>query len=278
MTKIAVLMTCYNRVYTTLECLKRLFSQEMPTGFSFDVWLVDDASPDKTGEKVSLAYPSVNVIQGNGKLFWSKGMRLAWDKAADAYDYDYYLWLNDDVMLVDRHVFASIIEDIVFLEKNKTGDYVLVGTCASDNTLKELVYGCYRSVEVLRPNGRPQSADSYMMSGNIVIVPKCVYRRIGPIYNGYSHAYGDGDYRQLLLKNHIGLYCASKVCGVCPKEPERYIRLKGKGLFKRINILFMAKGLPLRDTFIYRYRHWGLMRALLSVCHVIFKALFEDWR
>lgn len=278
MKRIAVLMTCYNRVDTTLECLRRLFLQELPDGYSIDVWLVDDASPDKTGEKVKAAYPQVNVIQGTGKLFWCKGMRLAWDKAAEAYDYDFYLWLNDDVRLVDESVLSSMVSDANIIEQNGRSEYVLVGTCASDDSLRELVYGCY-SEGVLRPNGRPQLAGGqYSMSGNIVLVPKRVFKNMGPIYDRYSHAYGDSDYRQMLLKNRIGVFCASCVCGVCPKQPERYMGRKGNGLIKRIKSLFSPKGSSLHDTFIYRYRHWGILRACISVCHVICRVMFTEWR
>ena len=103
--KIAVLMTCYDRVQTTLRCLERLKRAcAKVDDAKFDVWLVDDASPDCTGEKVKAAFPEVNVVRSNGNLFWCKGMRLAWDEAvkfAADKPYDFYLWLNDDVMLKD---------------------------------------------------------------------------------------------------------------------------------------------------------------------------------
>ena len=278
MKRIAVLMTCFNRVDTTLKCLRRLFTQEVPEGYSIDVWLVDDASPDKTGDKVKAAYPQVNVVHGTGGLFWCKGMRLAWDKAAEAYDYDFYLWLNDDVMFVNEGVLSSIISDANNIEGNENSQYVLVGTCASDDSLRELVYGCYGK-DVLRPNGAPQLAgDKCSMSGNIVLVPKSVFKDVGPIYDRYSHACGDSDYRQMMLKKHIKLFCSSIVCGVCPKQPERYMGCRGNGLIKRVRSLFSPKGASLHDTFIYRYRHWGILRACVSVCHVVFRVVFTDWR
>ena len=61
--KFAVLMTCYDRVQTTLKCLT-LFKRACAKieDAQFDVWLVDDASPDCTGEKVKLEMDgSVNV-------------------------------------------------------------------------------------------------------------------------------------------------------------------------------------------------------------------------
>ena len=67
--EVAVLMTCYNRAETTLRCLRSLFAQELPTGWALDVWLVDDASPDGTGAKVTVEFPQVHVIQSPDDLF-----------------------------------------------------------------------------------------------------------------------------------------------------------------------------------------------------------------
>ena len=273
MKRIAVLMTCYNRVDTTLECLQRLFNQEMPEGYSFDVWLVDDASPDKTGETVKAAYPQVNVIQGTGKLFWCKGMRLAWDKAAEAYDYDFYLWLNDDVMLIDGAV-ASVIKDVnTIIADNEIG--IVVGTCCSDGVGKKLSYGCRGDDgTIVSPVGSPLKVHSEAMSGNFVMIPKHVYEVVGPIYDGYSHAFGDRDYSIMLKRVGGSKYISSRMIGICPQEPERYFHLDGLSLFKRISLLYSPKGFPLKDTFILRYRQKNLVRAWVSCLHVIWRVIF----
>lgn len=39
---VAVLMTCYNRVETTLRCLRGLFAQKLPEDVTLDAWLNDD--------------------------------------------------------------------------------------------------------------------------------------------------------------------------------------------------------------------------------------------
>lgn len=98
--QIAVLMTCHNRREITLRCLESLYAQKLPNGVSFNIFLVDDGCTDGTGAAVKAAYPDINVIQGTGDLFWCNGMRLAWDHAAKE-DPDYYLWLNDDVVLYE---------------------------------------------------------------------------------------------------------------------------------------------------------------------------------
>ena len=75
---IAVLMTCHNRVETTLACLRRLTPQLSPTD---GVFLVDDGSMDGTGVKVKAEFSDVNVINGDGTLYWARGMHLAWKSA-----------------------------------------------------------------------------------------------------------------------------------------------------------------------------------------------------
>lgn len=262
MKKIAVLMTCYNRIDTTLACLQRLFVQELPEGYSFDVWLVDDASPDKTGEKVKTAYPMVNVIRGTGKLFWCKGMRLAWDKAAEVYDYDFYLWLNDDVRLKDKAIFR-LLDDYRLVKD------VVVGTFSSDKTESDVSYGATR----MRPNGIPPKIGVCGMNGNMVLVPKSTYDAVGPICGEYHHQYGDYDYGWQLRKKGHEFYSSSYFCGVCPQQPERYNHLVDKSLWKRIRLLWNPLGYDLHDAVLYKYRNFGLFKAILSAGHVICKVI-----
>ena len=132
-------MTCYNRVETTLRCLHSLFNQTIKQSdnqtISLDVWLVDDASPDQTGAKVKAAFPEVHVIEGAGGLFWCKGMRLAWDKAiASGIKYDFYLWLNDDVML-KTDALADVLRDY------ENGGGIVVGRMSSDESECEESFG-----------------------------------------------------------------------------------------------------------------------------------------
>lgn len=273
MKKIAVLMTCFNRVDTTLECLRRLFAQEVPEGYSFDVWLVDDASPDKTGEKVKAAYPQVNVIQGTGKLFWCRGMRLAWDKAAEAYDYDFYLWFNDDVML-DEGVLRITLEDYEALANR--GPRVIVGSFWESEERLKLSYtvGCTEP-GVLCPNGKfPQEGRDWT-PGNFILVPRDVYERIGKISNKYHHGCGDADYVIKLTAARIPFFCPTKVLGVCPLSNRAFIPLKTLSFSQRIALLWKPNGRHLGDTFMFRYvQHRSVLRALLSVIHVIITTIF----
>jgi len=269
--RIAVLMTCYNRVDTTLECLRRLFAQDVLGGYSFDVWLVDDGSPDKTGEKVKSAYPLVNVVKGTGKLFWCKGMRLAWDKAAEAYDYDFYLWLNDDTML-NEGALKSLVEDYECVATEENQAHVIVGSFANSPDSEFIPYGIeYPDGHRVMPNGSPQQVIG-LFAGNCVLIPKEVYCQIGPICGKFKHGYGDVDYSKLMVEHNIPFYCGSKVIGWCPTN-KGTVNFEGKNLWGRLQLLWDPKGLCLHDALLYKIRHSGLHRAILSFLHIVFIAI-----
>ena len=100
MKTIAVVMACYNRKDLTIKCLEHLHAQSvlLEKQASINGFLMDDGSTDGTTEAVRERFPSVEVLQGDGSLFWNGGMHAAFAEALKG-DYDYYLWLNDDTFL-----------------------------------------------------------------------------------------------------------------------------------------------------------------------------------
>ncbi len=72
--KLAVLITSFNRKEKTRACLKGLFKQELPPDSSFQVFLCDKQSTDRTYAMLATEFPEVRIVQGNGKLYWGGGM------------------------------------------------------------------------------------------------------------------------------------------------------------------------------------------------------------
>ena len=101
---VAVLLTVFNRKDITLKGLSTLYAAMKPVEdkYSFDVYMTNDGCTDGTPEAVKNCFPDVHIINGNGNLYWSGGMRKAWDVAAKTHDYDYYLWFNDDAVLYEN--------------------------------------------------------------------------------------------------------------------------------------------------------------------------------
>ena len=113
--KVAVLLATYNRREKTIACLTNLYEQSLPSNCEFEVFLTDDASTDGTQESVKNEFPQINLLHGDGSLFWAGGMRNSWTQAIKN-NYDFYLLLNDDTLLKHDALFT------LFYTANKSSD------------------------------------------------------------------------------------------------------------------------------------------------------------
>jgi len=233
-TKIAVLVTCHNRKEKTLSCLNSLFECNIPEDYLLDVFLVDDGSTDGTGREVKLNFPQVNVIQGTGNLFWNKGMHLAWETAARYNNFDYYLWLNDDVKL-----FSNALSNLFSVPNCSTS--IVVGTMKS-GTKEIATYGGQNfENKLILPNESPQNC--FTFNGNLVLIPESAYTKVGNLDPIFPHAIGDFDYALRAKKKNIDIFVAPGYLGQCEKNsslpkwclPE--VKLKN-----RINSLYSPLG------------------------------------
>lgn len=251
MGEIAILMTCHDRVVTTVGCLKQLFAAAARLeGWSCKVFLVDDGSTDGTGERVRAEFPEVHVIDGDGTLYWAKGMRKAWEAAvAEKEDWEGYLWLNDDAELND----GSLVQ----LLAANDGESIVVGELK--NAEGKIVYG-------LREGG--------LFTGNCVLVPRKVYERLGMICGGYSHAWADSDYAMMAKRAGIDVVSAG-VVGQAEGHPNRP-GLKGLPFGQRMRLLRDPKGWNLHDLWLYRRRNWGLCAALASCAHLALHVMWGE--
>ena len=213
--RVAVLMACHNRVEKTLRSLECL--AQAARGMPYDVFLVDDGSTDGTSDMVKARYPSVNVIHGDGSLYWAKGMHLAWQTAAESCGYEFYLWLNDDLRL-KRDALTGLFADY------ETVKSVVVGACSEEVSERLCSYGVTDTDDrKIVPNGSPQRASGWL-NGNLVLVPQPVYDEIGMISDDYTHARADYDYAERLKRGNIPFYCSSRYVGVCPDDFSSKVR------------------------------------------------------
>lgn len=262
--RIAVLMTCYNRVETTIRCLKGLLAQvgngRVEGVESVEVFVVDDGSTDGTGDSLTqIASSRLHLIRGTGNLYWAKGMHLAWKtclqhevEKVGGERYDGFLWLNDDVELA-----ADALERLATtLQLQLETPTIIVGECV--NAKGEVTYGIKGD----------------LFDGNFVYVPRNVYEKIGMICGDYAHAWADSDYA--LKAKRAGVNVVS--CGVIGKceGHELRPRLKGKSLKERVRLLKDPKGWNLHDLWLYRRRNWGVCAAVVSCAHLVLHVLIGE--
>ena len=240
--QLAVLITCYNRREKTLLCLRSLFSQVLPPEASFIVYLMDDGSSDGTSDAVASEFPQIQILQGNGALYWCGGMRVAWAEAM-INDYDGYLWLNDDVELLPNALFV-ILKTWSDLRTEMQVDPIIVGTCRDPRT-DMLVYGGYPrdlSKGVLPESSHPQRC--HTMNGNIVLVPREVVKVVGNLSPDYTHAMGDIDYGLRASEKGFAVYIVSGTIGLCEVRPRSKWMSSAVPFIERWKDLHSPKGLP----------------------------------
>jgi GT2 family glycosyltransferase len=271
---IAVLLTCYNRKDKTLLCLDAFFKVDKPLHYSFDVFLVDDGSNDGTANEVSNNFPAVKIIQGDGNLFWNKGMRLAWDTASTKDNYKYYIWLNDDSFLFNNaitHLFDCYHE---FFNKNNK-EVIVVGACAEDHSTLKFSYGLRKQRKELIPNGALQTGN--MMNGNFVLVPKKIFKVVGNLSKNFTHAMGDYDYGLRALELGFQITTTKEYIAICEsnKNLPDWCNPK-KNFFTRWKNFHSPLGLNIKEYKVFRKTFSFVLgyNYHLSIIKVYFRCFF----
>jgi GT2 family glycosyltransferase len=258
--KIAALLTCHNRREKTLSCLDNLLSQ-VGIDASIEVFLVDDGSNDGTAAAVAESYPSVHLLQGDGSLYWTGGMRMAM-QAASAKAFDFYLWLNDDTRLYPDAV-ARLLQTHVAVSKSADAPPIVIGSICDPKT-HELTYGGSIRVSRWHPlrfrhleiSSLPQECDVF--NGNCVLLPSTVVEVVGSLDPALVHAAGDYEYGLRARKTGITSWVAPGFFGECSTNSLRGTWYDPQvPLWQRYKKLFSIKGQPPGPRFVYYYRHGG---------------------
>jgi GT2 family glycosyltransferase len=259
--RLHVLLTVHDRKAKTLACLERVEAQRADAGADLSVVMVDDGSTDGTAQAVRARFPDVRVVPGSGQLYWSGGMRLAFE-VAHADDPDFYLLLNDDTYLL-----PGALRTLLAVHDERTraeGRPCLVTGSSVDPATGRQSYGGWRrgpalsptSLTRIPPGREPLPCDT--MHGNCVLVPREVVRRIGLLDAVYTHAMGDLDYGFRARRAGLGLWIAPGYLAECQEND-------GRGLFveaalaprERWRRLLGPKGLPPRAWLTFNARHGG---------------------
>jgi GT2 family glycosyltransferase len=239
--KLAILVTCFNRVATTLKGLAALHSALDPIPeLSYTIFLVDDGSTDGTGAAVRAAYPDINVIEGTGSLFWNGGMCRAYDAARQHGSFEAYLLFNDDVVAKPDGV-AAMFSD--FAEANATGPAIVVGSTLSPDGSQITYSGSRRIPSILQPracqqvfpDGSLRAVD--MPNGNFVLVPGHFFDEIGGLDPGYIHNHGDIDLGLVAKNRGVAVVLARSPIGICETNPMISDIFKHASIAKRWKML-----------------------------------------
>jgi GT2 family glycosyltransferase len=268
---LAVLMTCHNRREKTLLCLRKVFGQTGIEGIEVHVFLVDDGSTDGTSESVREQFPQVNLIAGNGNLFWNGGMREAVAHAC-ARGFDFYLLLNDDSDLM-----PDALGRLFGTWRSLPQPSIVVGSLCDPVTGK-LTYGGSRTVSrlnplhtvMVEPTDVPQECDVF--NGNVVLVPRAAMETLENLSERFTHRSGDYELALRAKRHGIRSWIAPGFFGRCGRNAVTGT-WRDPALPARVRIKkFLAPtGSPVRERWYLMSRYGGPLWPIYFVsAHVRF--------
>jgi len=246
-------LTVHNRVDLTLRALDAYFRQVVAPDVRLDAILVDDGSTDGTAERVRAQFPLVEIIEGDGSLFWSKGMAAAQEVAIQR-DPDLLVWLNDDVVL-----FPDALDRGLRELESRTRKAIVVGATQAPGG--QVISGGLRrkrrrptSQVRVYPSPVAQLLDTF--NGNFVLVPRHAFKLLGTVDGHFAHSYGDIDYGLRARKLGVEAWLLPGTVGECRPNPlDASWRYSSHRRSKRLNLLISTKGWPVRDHIYFFRRH-----------------------
>ncbi|MBW4472827.1 MAG: glycosyltransferase family 2 protein [Stenomitos rutilans HA7619-LM2] len=206
---IYILIPVHNRRRITLKCLTTL-SQNGDVE-RYHVVVIDDGSTDGTGQAICEQYPEVEVLTGDGKLWWTgaiaTGMKYALSQGAH-----YIIWLNDDCLPQPGAITK-------LLKICQTTPRTVVGGQAFDPETHQPSYG---GLVNHRFNSTPIHATSLQLiecdglNGNLVCLPCSLVKAIGyPNHQRFPHYHGDTAYTHLAKRNGYTLLLDGGAVSFC---------------------------------------------------------------
>ena len=222
---IAVVMTVFNRMEKTRKCLDSIIAENKQNQYKLSFYIMNDGCTDGTEDMLAL-YKEENsdieftILRGDGKLFWNRGMYVAYGEALYA-EPDYYLWVNNDVVFKQGFL-SGLLADAENASKQSKLNVICGSVCYTG--IDKWSYGGtnnlsktnpYKRKRIL-PNGSIQKCDC--INGNCLLIPYATGICIGNLDKRYEHGFGDFDYGYRVEEQGGTLYVAADYVGFCDRN------------------------------------------------------------
>jgi len=174
--KILIIVTCFNRKNLTIKFLESLMGCKLDNDVSIHIYLMDDKSPDNTGDFVKQNFPDVNVLYGDGSLYWAGGVKLILANIGEKLStFDAVLFANDDIEFHENAL-------MTLYRISKSNNAIVGGTVLTRSGLVEssgsrLGWICKPRVRLVIANGNIQNCQ--LLPGHILFVPTEIFVRLG---------------------------------------------------------------------------------------------------
>jgi len=220
--KVEIVTPVHNRREETLQCLKSLARIDR-TGLSVHMIIVDDGSTDGTAEAVKSEFPDVEIVKGDGNLWYTAGTNRGLE-AALRHDPDYVLAINNDSIFDDK----CILNMVECAEKHPRS---VVGAILLDWSVPHRIFQVAPRWELLRGGYRhwfrqtiwtiPDSPwEVELIVGNCVLYPAETIREVGLMDEKRLTQYGDAEYTPRMRRAGWRLIIEPRARTFCkPNDP-----------------------------------------------------------
>lgn len=288
MLNIAIVFPVFNGLGYTKDCLESLYNTHKISTINANIFtvIVDDASTDGSYEWIHKNYPQVNLLKGDGNLWWSGGINMAVRYAIDKLNADYILWWNNDIIaektyfenliqILNNNDIKTIIGSKIYLYQNKKIIWSMGGMFNPYTGEKSMI-----GTEQYDGDNFRQIVECDWLTGMGTITHKSVYNKIGMLdEKNFPQYYGDSDfiYRAklngytIIVNPKLKIYNDTRSSGL--KHDESFKKL--------IKSLFTVKSsFNIKKEYKFYKRYSKSYRAYLVLLYKYFKYVggFFKWK
>ncbi len=202
MKKVEIITPVYNRREITLQCLRSL-ARLNAEDLQIHTIIVDDGSTDGTSEAIKKEFPEVEIIQGDGNLWFTEGTNVG-VRAALKHNPDYVLMINDD-QVFDSDCLRFMVETAENYPRSVIGSLLLLWDVPHKlfqvSSKWETLSGGWQLFEqqtVWTIPNKPWEVG--IIVGNCVLVPVEAIREEGLMNSERYPNFGDAEYTPRLRK------------------------------------------------------------------------------
>ncbi len=253
----AIVTPVHNRREITLRCLWSLREIDR-VGLDVRIIVVDDGSTDGTGEAIRREFPEVEIIEGDGNLWYTAGTNRGIE-AAMKQDPDYVLAINDDSVF-DPQFLQRMVQCAEDNPRSVVGA-LLLRMDKPDRVMQVDVrwdtwYGGWRHRYDLTTNNVPKEPwEVEVIVGNCVLYPCAVIREVGLMNERAFPQYGDVEYTPRMRKGGWHLLVEPRAWVFCQRNdvPPPF---REQPLRRQLKILLVDRRHPLNLFTMFR-GHWA---------------------
>ncbi len=236
--RVEIVTPVHNRRAITLGCLRSI-AELSRDGLDVHVVIVDDGSTDGTADAIAAEHPDVEVIRGDGTLWFTEGTNVGVRRALTR-NPDFVLMINDD-QVFDADCLRVLVETARAYPRSIVGPLLLLWdtpdrlfqTAPLWDTWRGGWRHWYQQTTRTVP-AQPWTVD--LIVGNCVLVPREAFLECGLMDSRRFPNFGDAEFTPRLRKAGWRLILDPRARVMCQPNtvPRSALALKGSALVREL--------------------------------------------